>query len=128
MDNRIEKIRAEIERLIADLGEQRDVLLEELLEFINSLPEEPVSEDLEEEIIKIRKHYFINDDWDKRELDGIDISNMLRHIAKRQEKKDQSTIELVEDHAMLARMEKMKEEMMAKAIDGKIYETQAKVN
>jgi molybdopterin converting factor small subunit len=36
---------------------------------------------------------------------------------KLQEKKDQSTIELAEDHAMLAGMEKMKEEMMKNAVD-----------
>lgn len=44
-----EKILAEIERLINELGEQRDVNLEDLRDFINSLPEEPVSEGLEEE-------------------------------------------------------------------------------
>ena len=38
-----ELIKAEIERLIRDLGEQRDINLEELLDYINSLPEEPVS-------------------------------------------------------------------------------------
>ena len=43
-----QKILAEIERLINDLGEQRDINLEDLRDFINSLPEEPVSEDLEE--------------------------------------------------------------------------------
>ena len=43
-----EKILAEIERLINELGEQRDVNLEDLRDFINSLPEEPVSEGLEE--------------------------------------------------------------------------------
>ena len=42
-----EKILAEIERLINEFGEQRDVNLEDLRDFINSLPEEPVSEDLE---------------------------------------------------------------------------------
>ena len=50
MTDKVSLIRTEIERLMADLGEQRDVLLEELLEFINSLPEEPVSEDLEEAV------------------------------------------------------------------------------
>ena len=36
-----EKILAETERLINDLGEQRDINLEDLRDFINSLPEEP---------------------------------------------------------------------------------------
>lgn len=35
-----EKIKTEIERLIDDLGEQRDINLEDLRDFINSLPEE----------------------------------------------------------------------------------------
>lgn len=34
-----------------------------------------------------------------------------------QEKQDQETIELAEDHAMLAGMNKMKEQIMAKAVD-----------
>ena len=42
-----EKILAETERLINDLGEQRDINLEDLRDFINSLPEEPVSKDLQ---------------------------------------------------------------------------------
>lgn len=43
MNKQVEQIKAEIERLIRYLGEQRDINLEELLSFINSLPEEPVS-------------------------------------------------------------------------------------
>lgn len=42
-----EKILAEIERLINELGEQRDINLEDLRDFINSLPEETISKDLE---------------------------------------------------------------------------------
>jgi hypothetical protein len=38
--------------------------------------------------------------------------------AKWQEAKDQSTIEFAEDHAMLAGMEKMREQMMKDAVDG----------
>lgn len=37
----IEKIKAEIEWRIDSLGEQRDVNLEELLDFINTLEQEP---------------------------------------------------------------------------------------
>lgn len=81
-----EKIRAEIERLYKDndnVGKMcYNQALQDIQTFIDSLSEESVSKDLEEEIIKIRKHHFINDDWDKREFDGINISNMLRHIAK----------------------------------------------
>lgn len=37
-----------------------------------------------------------------------------------QKQQDQETIELAEDHAMLAGMEKMKEQMTSKAIDAKV--------
>lgn len=47
-------------------------------------------------------------------IDAIEYGMRLK------EKEMQSTIELAEDHAMLAGMEKMKEEMMAKAIDGEV--------
>lgn len=43
--------------------------------------EEPISEDLEKEIEMIRKYHFINDDFDKAELDGRTISNIARHFA-----------------------------------------------
>jgi len=41
----------------------------------------------------------------------------IEYGMKLQKKKDQSTIELAEDHAMLAGMEKMKEQMMKDAVD-----------
>ena len=44
-----------------------------------------------------------------------------REGAKWQKQQDQSTIELAEDHAMLAGMEKMKEEMMKEAVDGTVF-------
>lgn len=52
MNKQVELIKAEIERLIRYLGEQRDINLEELLSFINSLPEEP-SKDLKEEFASL---------------------------------------------------------------------------
>jgi hypothetical protein len=42
---------------------------------------------------------------------------LARHFAEWQKRKDQETIELAEDHAMLAGMEKMREEMMKMAED-----------
>lgn len=54
------------------------------------------------------------------------FDDAIKYGMRLKEKEMQSTIELAEDHAMLAGMEKMKEEMMAKAIGGKIYETQAR--
>ena len=51
-----------------------------------SMQDEPISEDLETEIEKIRKHHFINDDFDKTELDGRRISNIARHFANWQKR------------------------------------------
>jgi hypothetical protein len=82
--------------------------------YIDSLQEEPVSE----EWIDAAKQYV------KEHVIGIDkvtfsiATDMFISGAKWQKQQDQSTIELAEDHAMLAGMEKMKEQMMAKAIDG----------
>jgi hypothetical protein len=41
-----------------------------------------------------------------------------RHFAEWQKKQDQETIELAEDHAMMAGRMQMKEEMMKEAVDG----------
>ena len=85
-----------------------------LLLMINSLQEEPVSEELEEAAMQY----------------GIDefpsLCNGCKHIpidafkagAEWQEKQDQETIELAEDHAMLAGMNIMEQQMMTKAVDG----------
>jgi len=57
---------------------------------------------------------FIRDETTLNDKEGDEIlSEAFIAGAKWQEEQDQSTIELAEDHAMLAGMEKMKEEMMA---------------
>lgn len=93
----------------------------EIKDFINTLEvkelqEEPVSEDLIDATnnycVNVRKGYpRVMDETDKY------ICNAFRAGANWQKAKDQSTIELAEDHAMLAGMEKMKEQMMKDAID-----------
>lgn len=124
-----EKIIAYIDKLLEKYPKNYYLLT--VAEFIDSLQEEPVSEDLKTELNKyIKDHFTI----DKEQLDrfgieekdymySMDKSDMLalvEHFTNWQKTQDQSTIELAEDHAMLAGMEKMKEEMMAKAIDGDI--------
>lgn len=136
------------------LDEQR---IEAISMAIKALQEEPVSEDLEEEITKCYKsrndlmmtrkqfgeiiHRFT--EWQKEQMHGEEpVSEELENAAfdyadackyygtekllcvehfkggaKWQEKQDQETIELAEDHAMLAGIKKMKEQMMAKAVD-----------
>ena len=86
-----------------------------LLLMLDSLQKEPVSEELEE----AARSYSDNLDNICGSI-GEQVRNSFKAGAKWQEKQDQSTIELAEDHAMLSCMEKMKEEMFAKAIDGVI--------
>jgi len=69
---------------------------------------EPVGEDLGEYINELSKKF--------PDVSFAKLSRIAVRVAKWQKKQDQSIIELAEDHAMLAGMEKMKEEMMEKAV------------
>ena len=91
--------------------------------------EEPVSEDLEEaskewlrpQLDKSYANYGEAKMMELTHFDGYAMLDAIEFGAKWQEKKDQSTIELAEDHAMLAGMEKMKEQMMAKAVEVTVH-------
>ena len=124
-----ELIRQEIERLkgkVDDVssysnGWQQALRMIEI--FIDSLPEESgcevnfttKSEDLKEEIERwIKKKHFIFTEIDE-------IIETASHFAEWQKQKDQEIIELAEDHAMLAGMNKMKEEMMKDAVEGVVH-------
>lgn len=72
---------------------------------------EPVSETLEKAATKYAQDKYM----------PVQTSQAFKSGAEWQKQQDQSTIELAEDHAMFAGMEKMKEEMMAKAIDGVVH-------
>lgn len=78
----------------------------------NSMQEETVSEELGKAAVEAFKQIV---DSDKN-----NFLEVFKAGAKWQKAKDQSTIELAEDHAMLAGMEKMKEQMMSKAIDASV--------
>ena len=73
-----------------------------------------VSDDLGEYINKLSKQF--------PEVSFAKLSRIAVRVAKWQKQQDQSTIELAEDHAMLAGMEKMKEDLMAKAKGGTVQE------
>jgi hypothetical protein len=79
----------------------------------DKVQKEPVSEELEE----AAKEYGIRQGAELRPF----ATTFFKAGAKWQEAKDQATIELAEDHAMFAGMEKMKEEMMEKAIDAHCF-------
>ena len=99
--------------------------LTSLRDFLDSLPEQVngpsrdqvgtkfAVEGLEEEYVRFAKtdHHQYQDLIGKG---GIDIA---RHFAEWQKKQDQETIELAEDHAMLAGMNKMEQQMLEKAYD-----------
>ena len=96
-------------------GEASEVIAqyEETVEKSGILKEEPVSEDLEE----VANDYGIRQGAELKPF----AFKFFKAGAKWQREQDQSTIELAEDHAMFAGMEKMKEQMMAKAIDANCF-------
>jgi hypothetical protein len=82
--------------------------------------EEPVSDDLEEaskewlrpQLDKSYANYGETKMMELTHFDGYAMLDAIEFGAKWQKEQDQSTIELAEDHAMLAGMEKMKEQML----------------
>jgi len=62
----------------ADFVTAKKMVLIELKSAINSLEVKVV--DLEDEIERIRKHHYINGDFDKAEIDGITITNIAKHF------------------------------------------------
>lgn len=187
MSDKVLLIKQEIERRIeicekysqlnltesTSIGNHAQLLeLREIKDFINYLPEEPASDDLEEAADKYAENHgfrvpydgsnkFYDDvdvkaskegfiagaEWgrnhfeDKNEMVSEDLEEAANQHSKQvfhgllvednitafkagaewQKQKDQETIELAEDHAMLAGMNKMKEEMMKDALSGQIY-------
>ena len=124
--NKVEKIKADIDRLQeTTMDENRNFLssyhegifdgLSMIENFIDSLEEEPVSNDLEE-FAKMESELFGEREY---EIDYIDRNALAKGYywgvkagAQWQKERDQSTIELAEDHAYLAGQEKI----IAKAI------------
>ena len=86
----------------------------EVLAILDSMQEEPVSEELEEaaeERVDAEDYSYIDRDGNPL-YDSDYLEYMFKEGANWQKKQDKSTIELAEDHAMLAGMEKMKKEIM----------------
>jgi hypothetical protein len=182
MDSKTEKILAFIEERIewnvdmmkrdpkpSDIGRIEEAKC--IRRFIESLQEEPVSEDLEEAAIDVadndmqgrqimeasnedrmlysrifrrgfkvgaewqkekheRQFSFINlkdckdayNEWKGTQKEPVSAAVSWIRACRWQKVKDQSTIELAEDHAMLAGMEKMREQMMKDAVGGYVIE------
>ena len=120
--NQMQKIREEVQRLMNELIQEKErgygsdvddaciLELQNVLTYIDSLQEEPVSEDLKAEIKS-----WLDEGLPNEEELVEHIKETACHFAKWQEKQDQSTIELAEDHAMLAGMNKMEQQMMSES-------------
>ena len=127
--DKVQKIREEVEKRFEQIKNSKResdsgafYQLKELLEFIDSMQEEPISEELEEASEKCIKELIPEAELNSATPFALEYVVKLLHEtfkagAKWQKKQDQSIIELAEDHAMLAGMEKMKEEMMEKAVE-----------
>jgi hypothetical protein len=74
---------AEIERLrqehtSKEYCDEAALVLEELEDFLDTLEVKEV--DLEDEIERVRKTHFINDDFEKATLEGRQITNIANHF------------------------------------------------
>ena len=74
-----------VEKSDENIGHRDKLLLcariaqcEELASFLNSLKVKEV--DLETEIERVRKHHYVNDDFDKVEIYGYTITNIAKHF------------------------------------------------
>lgn len=137
MTNKIQKIREGIEKLKSNLihgacssqvameTRCKEEAYNEVLAILDTMQEESVSEDFEKALASEWKAY---NDRGAATVDALEDNTQELAFAKGfyrganwQREQDQSTIELAEDHAMLAGMEKMKEEMMANATEVTVH-------
>ena len=112
------KFRAKLENLIKEwhLGRSAEAkyrceAYKELLEYINSLQEEPMNEDLETEFVLYLKHKFnIPQEGNTLKTDGwkpspYDILDIAKHFAQWQALHSLETIKGMEEQAFLAGVE-----------------------
>ena len=90
---------------------------------VKEVQEDSISEEMEEASEKCIKELIPEAELNSAMPFALEYVVKLLHEtfkagAKWQKKQDKSIIELAEDHAMFAGMEKMKEEMMKKAVEG----------
>lgn len=116
--NQIQTIKSKLENLIKEwhLGRSAEAkyrceAYKELLEYINSLQEEPVSNDLEAEFVLYLKHKFnIPQEGNTLKTDGwkpspYDILDIAKHFAQWQALHTLETIKEMEKQAFLAGVE-----------------------
>ena len=97
-----------------ELGCRRAAVMYDDIEYERQRTEEAeITNNLKEEY----KDYVENDPVYSKLVNRNTGLGIARHFAEWQKKQDQETIELAEDHAMLAGMNKMEQQMMEKAYD-----------
>ena len=115
--NKVEKIREEVEKIAKSINPflpdedgnnseyeaGRLAMATQILQYIDSLQEEPVSNDLEE-----AAHSYVDTTIEWFDSEGNPCCYpAFKAGAQWQKERDQSTIELAEDHAYLAGQEKI---------------------
>ena len=121
-----EKIREKVEKLKSNLvygacssqiameTRCKEEAYNEVLAILDTMQEDFISEELEE-----AANNALNNVLNTHEIVNVrSCLEMFKFGVQWKEKEMQSTIELAEDHAMLAGMEKMKEEMMKNTVGG----------
>ena len=87
MTDKVQLIRAEIERLYKESYDTAPTVLHHLMDFINSLPEEPVSEDLEEAAkeccfnLQLQEYFKKGAYWQKRKMMNDAIERTVKEDA-----------------------------------------------
>ena len=112
---KLDAIRAEIHRLVDVRGYDKE-MANDLFTFMDSLPNELISEELEE----AARSYSNNLDNICGSI-GEQTKNAFKNGAKWQKAKDQEIIETAIHHAYHNGRLEMKEQMMAKAIDAHCF-------
>lgn len=104
--------------VVLELAEKEVKRLDSLKEHVSEDLEEASKEWLRPRLDESYANYGEDKMMELTRFDGYAMLDAIEFGAKWKEKEMQSTIELAEDHAMLAGMEKMKEQLMKNAIDG----------
>ena len=120
-----QKFNKMVDNISASIDNGADYVIDEVYRILDSLKEK-LPEGLEEAAMEYaEKHGFrVPYDGSNNFYDDVDVKASKEGFiagAEWQKAKDQKTIELAEDHAMLAGMNKMEQQMMEKAVEGVVH-------
>lgn len=109
---------------IMERNESYPVYANNVKQAIDALSEESSSSEIPNDLEEAAHNFALH--YDNGTCDGI-AQDCFIAGAEWQEKQDQKTIELAEDHAMLAGMNKMEQQMMEKAVEGTVCKDESDV-